>query len=295
MSGRGGVHAIVLLAFGACGPGGTPDAGAPDARAASVTELVGEVHLHQFPRGSHAWAAFLRDPLPAGVVHSHTIVDLEPPASEYVGACALYETPRCDPPCGSGTWCAATDRCAPLEPLVFVDGGEVRVAGSTVVPEIRMWFESEGATYLSSPAPGDSQLFAGGDLLGIQGGRGELAFAVDVRAPLAVEVTSPDLSAAVSVQADRDFEIVWASAGQGTVVVTLLASRDDGRAAHIRCLSADAGALSIARALLARLPPPPRSMRLEVDRDEERVAQVARRGAGVLVHVTQTTWKNWRE
>jgi hypothetical protein len=40
--------------------------------------------------------------------------------------------------------------------------------------------------------------------------------------------------------------------------------------------------------LIARLPPPPRSMSLEVERDEERILPTARAGAGLLVHAAHS-------
>ena len=97
--------AIGLVAFAAtaslpaCGddPRPTHDAGA----ATTITRLVGEIHLHQFPLGSHAWAAFLAEPIPTDRTVGDQLVAYEPAPTRVEGPCTLYVQPTCTPRCAT--------------------------------------------------------------------------------------------------------------------------------------------------------------------------------------------------
>lgn len=287
---------LVAGALAGCGAGGAGAADGPaldgGAPAAPITALVGEVHLHQFPLGSHAWAAFDQVPVPVAEVTTDTLHEIEPTPTLVEGPCALYQTPACSPVCAPGTYCASTNRCAPLEPVLDVDDGPVDVQGSQLWPDIRLTFSSVTSPYVSVPAPGDVQLFAGGERLAYRGGEGALAFAGTVVAPREVIVTAPDLTQPLRFPTAAPLAIAWVGEGADEIVVFLHASQESGTTAYVRCVTADVGTLDVPADIMAALPPPPRSIRLEVERDEQRIAATETSGLGVLVHVAQSTWKN---
>ena len=66
-----------LLLLGACG-GGPAKAATEDPQLPgdSVTSVVGEIHLHQFPLGAHGWATFIEPPVPLAELHGAELVHL---------------------------------------------------------------------------------------------------------------------------------------------------------------------------------------------------------------------------
>ena len=289
------VAMVAIASLPACGddPRPTRDAGAAPA---AVTKLVGEIHLHQFPLGSHAWAAFLAEPVPTDRTVGDQLVAYEPAPTLVDGPCTLYVQPTCTPRCGADTICLAHDVCTPLRPVRYIDGGDVDVTGSSLHDRIHMFFVDARGPYDADPAPGRGQLFAGGERLEVRGGRGDLAFGGVLAAPQAVRVTDPDLARDLRLPPDAPLTLAWDSDRSLQIVVLIsVSSSVDGRAADIRCSTSDTGGLTIPRAMIAALPPPPRDERLEIERNDERTFSTGRPGVGVIVHVAQSTWKNGTE
>jgi hypothetical protein len=280
------------LAAASCA-GAPPDVPLP----AAVERLVGEVHLHQFPAGSHAWAGFPEAPVAVGDVHGDQLFEIDDPIAAAEGACVLFVQPSCAAGCAGASYCAAADRCAPLPHVVDVDGGEVDATGSSLQPAIRMWFAGADSTYASEPPPGPANLFAGGEELVVTDGTLGFAFRARVEAPAPMVVTSPDLTQP-DVALSGALALRWTPGGADQVVVVLSDSAHDGEAAWVRCVTADLGELDVPASLIGALPPAPRDLRIEVERDQERLVPVARDGAsglGVLLHASFTAWKNWSE
>ncbi len=270
--------ACVLLAGCAAAPADEP---APRKAAVAITAVVGQVYVHQFPIGSHAWAAFVADPVALADYQSDQLITLEPPAARREGACALHVLPRCVQECATGSYCAEDETCAPLPNPRYVDRGPISVSGGSRPNPIKLWFD--GAVYASDPKPGPVQLFAPGDTLSFAGSD----FATTLPGPALpnVHVAEPLHFPTASAYAIR-----WDSEAAPAIVVNLIASRPDGQGAFIRCATADVGALDVSATLMAGLPPPPRDIRLEVERYEERIIPTSTPGVGVLVRVAQTAW-----
>ncbi len=271
--------------------GATQDASTP----VPVTSLIGEIHLHQFPLGSHAWAGFLDKPLPLSRAHPDQLVEYEMPKTRVEGPCALYVQPSCVPGCGPRTYCSATDTCTAFEPLKYIDVGEVKVVGSTKVPTLRMFFDRSESTYQTEPPAGPIQLFAGGDQLSLEGGKDDYAFRGSIPSPPSVAVTAPDLTKDLRFPLDGPLKIDWVSEASLSMTIIITASAHDGPLAYIRCNTADVGSLTVPASMMSALPRPPRDIRLEIERYEERTFPIARPGVGIFVNIAQSTWKNGTE
>ena len=262
---------------------------------APVTALTGEVHLHQFPDGAHAWTAFIEPPLPIQAMHGDSVTEVDTAATSIVGPCTLYMAPTCSRQCSDSSFCYAPNDCANLPSWTYIDGGPVQVTGSSVVPLIRMWWNASAAAYDADPAPGFTHLFAGGDDLELLGGSGPYAFTGDVPAPLPVSLISPDPRADFLLETNGPFEISWVSDHSDEIEILITAYATSGASAEIRCVTTDTGAFTIPASLMRALPPPPRETRFEIVRNEQRVLPVARDGLGVYVHAAQSTWMNGQD
>ena len=259
---------------------------------APVTRLIGEIHLHQFPLGSHAWAGFLANPMPLARAHPDQLVEYELAPTAKDGNCTLFQEPSCTPGCQPSSYCSATDTCSRFEPLRFVDAGEVAVVGSSVLPKLRMFFNGPESTYDTQPPAGTIQLFKGGDRLDIRGGTGAFAFSGSMPAPMPVKVIAPDLGKDLHLPLDGDLRVDWVSEESLSVALIITVSAHDGPLAYIRCNTADVGSLTVPRSMMAALPRPPRDTRFELERYEERVFATARPGVGIFVNAAQSTWAN---
>lgn len=250
------------VAFLGCAP--SPPTSVRDAGARGAPQqIAGHVGLHQFADGSHAWATFA-DPVAVDGYHGDDPFGIEPPPTLQSGACSLHPM-------------------APLQPapLHLRDAGEIRASGAT---PLRMWFTAGG--YATDPAPGRARLFFGGEHLAIVGGSGDLAFDTTVTAPTRPQVTAP---VELHVPSSGALTVAWDSESSPTMVVVLTASSPSGDA-FIRCATSDVGTLTIAHELLSALPAPPRELRLDVERFEERLAPTRGGTVGVLVRLAHTTW-----
>ncbi|GAC1352166.1 MAG: hypothetical protein NVSMB1_12330 [Polyangiales bacterium] len=293
------VFAMILLpaAFNCDGAQAPSDKAPPDdsPRETPVRQLIGEIHLHQFPLGSHAWAGFLQSPVPLARTHPDQLIEYELPPSRREGPCTLYLEPTCKPMCLATSYCSATNVCAPFEPLHYVDAGAIEVLGSSVLPRLRLFFRGEDRTYDSEPLAGAIQLFKGNERLRLRGGRGEFAFDSTMQTPTAVTVTSPNLRNDLHLPLDDEFTVAWVSEQSLSMVVLITVARNDGPLGYIRCNTADVGSLVVPRAMMVALPRPPRDTRLEVERYEERVFPTSRPGVGILVNIAQSTWESGKD
>jgi len=286
----------LAIAVAACA--GDPSVPAPPAPPVAtphpITALAGEVHLHQFPLGSHPLALFVDEPVPIASMQGDSVVEIDPPPTAVEGACTLYLQPRCSA-CVAGEMCVAPEVCAPVPRFTFVDRGAVTVTGSAIVPAIRFWFDAATSDYLSTPPPGATALFAGREQLRVRGGGEAFAFDEYVPSPLAVTLTTPDPGAELRVPTRAAMPVAWKGEGGDAVEIVVFASSDDASSGFVRCSTTDGGALTVPAPLVARLPQPPRATRVEVSRIEQRIVPTARAGVGVFLHVAQTAWMNGRD
>jgi hypothetical protein len=191
---------LVALAAAACGTsagGGAPAGGAPDADFTPpppVMQVMGEIHLHEFPLGGHAWALFLKQPLGLDHVNGDSITELYYTPTKVESACTLYVLPSCTPQCPTTSYCSAPNVCTTLPDYVEVDGGEVDVTGSMLIPTIRL-FADATANYESVPPPGPQRLFTGGEMLHIADTSQGFGLDTTLPAPDAVALQMPDPSA----------------------------------------------------------------------------------------------------
>jgi hypothetical protein len=271
------------------------DASAPPSPSSSpVVTVAGEVHLHEFPSGGHAWADFTSTPRDVSELRGDSLFELDSEPTKIEGPCTLFTIPTCTPACASGTFCYADGDCAPIPQTTYVDAGAVVVIGSSTVPEIRL-FTNGGTTYVADPAPGTTKLYAGGELLDVGGCDGDYEFHGQLPAPKPVTVTLPDLTQPLAIPLDGPLDLAWQSEDTDQIEVYLTASTSGGSGGVVRCVTTDGGALRVPVDLVAALPRPPRSTRLEIVRVEQRVFAMKRAGYGVLVHAAQSTWKNGQD
>jgi hypothetical protein len=108
-------------------------------------------------------------------------------------------------------------------------------------------------------------------------------------------MTAPAPDVGLHLPTSGAYAVEWVPAGSDEVDVVVSASRSDGTAAQVRCTTGDTGAFMIPASIVERLPSPPRTTRVEIDRTEQRIMPVARAGLGVLVHSAQSAWKNGQD
>jgi hypothetical protein len=248
--------AVAALGAAACGSGASPP----------VSRLYGEVHLHEFPGGTHPGALFVDEPVARATVRGDSVLPPTMAPSARAGACELVE---------SGAACPA-----PCRPPAFADAGRVRIDGTRVPVELAL--DRESASYLPTvPLAAGTLLFDGGEELIVRGdGAGAPGFAGEVRAPMPLTLRGPmPLTAADGVL------VSWAPDRSTAITITLVASTTDGRFAIVTCGAADAdGALRVPDELIARLPAPPRDLQLQVSRDQIAYAPATVAGEGVVLH-----------
>jgi hypothetical protein len=291
--------AALLLAAGCGGArsasppaaNGADDAAAPTLAANGVTELVGEVHLHQYPGGTHAWTAFVDQGLPVDAAKKDSITEIDTVVTSQEGPCVLRVAPDCTQACPGPTFCFAPDTCQDLPTWKYIDGGEVDVTGSSIVPLIRMYWDATSAGYDSQPAPGAPELFAGGDPLRLAGGTGDFIFEQSVQAPSGVTLLTPDPGSDLHL-APGALAVTWAPDVSDAIEILITSQASSGASAVIRCVTTDTGALTVPADMIDALPPPPRQTSFQILRNDDRIVPVARAGAGIFVHAAQTTWIN---
>lgn len=259
-----------------------------------VTSLVGSLLLHEFPAGGHGSLTITDKPVTLAEFDGREPFTL--PLSQTVreGPCQLFLKPRCNPACPGDSQCTAPQKCTQVPQLFNIDIGEVRVTGSLTAPLIRFWFVGPPFTYGVEPAPGAAKLYAGGERLHVSGGVGPYALDADWSAPAPVVVYEPAEQQPLHLPVAGPFPLRWEPAGGGLMVIYLIASTSSGDWGNIRCLVPDSGAFAIPASLVSALPPPPRAVRYELERDEEVLAPLPALGPGVgmFVHAAFTAWQN---
>jgi hypothetical protein len=269
--------------------GAAPGAPAPD----EVSWLIGEVHLHQFPVGSDQWAAFVEPPVGIHEVQGQSITETDTQATLVDGPCTAFVLPACTPACGASEYCWAPDDCRPFPRWGEFDAGSFAVDGSAVQPGIRFWFDPLQSRYASAPPAGsDEPLFAGGEPLTLRGGSGDWTATTEVPAPAPVVLQSPSPSTPLHFPSGGSWEIRWQAGGGDEMDVYLSVSAGNAPGVQARCVTGDAGFFVVPAAVVALFPAPPRQVRLELQRSEQRVARATRPGYGVLFHVAFSAWMN---
>jgi len=261
--------AVALVSLASCAP-------APP-KASAVTVLSGEITLHEFVGWTHAWAVFLDPGVPVASVRDTEILSLPPTPSTHVGACEIWHRPTCND-CRDGTFCQADGVCTAYPVRSYADVGPIDVSGGH--GPMTMSFAPRSQLYESTPPPGPAYLFDGGESL-------EVAFQdqrVTLAAPQFLSLQSPSLTP-FRIPAQGDLSFAW-SAGDAELIeifVDASSSVDYMQATSLRCLGNDGGTFTIPAAVLAELPPPPRTTHLEVTRNVDRIVPLGG-DRGVLIH-----------
>jgi hypothetical protein len=285
--------AMLAAAMAGCGVSArapTPGSDRPLLPDDPVTSLVGELHLHQFPLGSHAWAAFIAEALPTSAVRDDQLIQLDQVPTATAGLCTLWRRPVCTPACQGGAYCAGTDLCRTVPPVLYVDGGPIAIRGSLLQPLISLVFTAADTGYQSTPPPGRALLFGGGEVLDVEGGQGPYRLAGALPAPTWLSVSQPDLGAPLHVPTTGPLELRWDAGTAALVVILVNASRSDGDYGVIRCVGPDSGSATVPAELLAGLPSPPRDNRIEIERDNELILKTVTPGVGIYTHAAFSAW-----
>jgi len=284
-----GMALAALCVVAGCGGGG-PSQPSPSA----VSVLVGEVTIHEFVDWTHAWAVFLADGVPAAQARYDTIL-YAPTSTTQLGACEVLRGPVCHVPCGAQAYCQSDDHCAPSPTRVFVDAGPLAVMGGNGSLEpMTMRFDPASALYASTPSPGPGLVFTGGESLEIAlaGGSGIPATRSTIVTPAPVQLTAPARDP-LRVPPNEPLHFAWTQGNAEFLEILLVASSnvDATRWTSVRCLTDDRGEYDMPIAVLATLPPAPRTLHLEVTRNSERVIAIGA-ARGILIHTGSTLGTN---
>jgi hypothetical protein len=231
--------------------------------------VVAEVHLHQYAFGSHAAAGFLRRAVPYRRELDEQLVHFLPEPTAREGDCRLDLATRCSPACdGAREYCEAS-QCRPYTPLQFLDAGALTVTGSSAVSPLVLTFDPRIPGYRSG-RPATAPIFAAGDRLAIVGPEGPWSFRADVVAP-----PMPMPSTALDLPASGAMRVAWAKVSSA-IAIRISVAGHDGAGGSIACVyDEDRGEAVIPESFIARLPPPPRSVNLSLERFERRSPAVA--------------------
>jgi hypothetical protein len=278
---------------GYAGPGPSDPGPTP---ADEVAWLFGEVHLHQFPIGSDQWAAFVDPPVGIHEVQGESITEVDTEATLVDGPCTVFVIPVCVPGCKEGSYCWAAGDCRPFARWSMFDAGSFDVTGSQSQADIRFWFEPSPSRYASAPPAGsDQRLFDGSEPLTLRGGAGVWTAATEVPAPPPVLMQSPSPAEPLHFPISGPWEIRWQAGGGDEVDVYLSASAGNAAGVQARCVTGDSGSFVVPADVVALFPAPPRQVRIELQRAEQRIARATRSGFGVLFHVAFSTWMNGQD
>jgi hypothetical protein len=260
---------------------------------ANITHLAGALFLHEFPASGHGTLNVVEKPISLAELDGREPFSLRYEPAARQGSCWLFLPPSCAPACAPSKLCTGPNQCTPITPLLNLDIGELQVTGSATAPLIRLWFIAPESSYGVDPAPGAAKLYAGGERLEITGGRGPYALHGSWPAPAPVVVYEPAEQQPLHLPTAGPFTLRWEPAGSSLMVVQLITSGRDGAWGNIRCLVPDSGSFTVPGELIAALPPPPRSVRYELERDEELLLPLPLGpGVGMLVHAGFTAWQN---
>jgi len=228
-------------------------------------KLVGEIHVHGFAGGVHPAALFLSTPVSADEVDGDSVVP-EATGTKRDG-CVIV---------------SSDDKSAPPE-LHVVDAGALRILGGLGVPRVELAFHP-GEGYLPVGELPRRELFGGGEPLTYEADGGEApAFRGSLVAPVPLELYAP----AKLTLPGTSLTVRWKPDRAERIQLALIASTRQGRWVAIRCRAVDAaGVFTFPAALVAKLPPPPRDLQLEVTRNQIVRAATAVEGVGVILHAS---------
>lgn len=273
---------VLSVALAAC----SGDRAAPRQEPAGASGITAEIHVHQYPGGSHLTAGFLERPVPFRPELDEQLVHFHDTYAAREGECALTVSSRCTPTCdGDREFCALGGTCTPYEQLRFLDGGPVVVRGAPFADPIRLTYDAAGAYYVSD-RPSTEPVFIGGETLRVEVPGGPWALTTEIEAPIPAAPTSP--VAPLHVAADAPLRVEWPIA-RGSVMVRLHASNKLGEWANVACTGEDRGFAEIPRALIARLPAAPRDLTLELIRFHRKLLPLPRPGEQAAVIVAATS------
>jgi hypothetical protein len=272
----------LMLGLGACsGDGGSQKTSLADAR------LIGELTLHELlpPDWTHAWAAFLDPSGPLAPEDAESALTMLPEPTPAVGACEIVTAATCNLQCPQDTICQ-WNRCVTTKPLRYIEAGMIHVSGGQgPLSPMSFTFGPEGGIYESAPPPGPGFLFTGGEIIDILfDGSGPLpAMHAQFESPAALEVTSPDLRA-LHLPKSGALHLAWNGVHRTALEFVLsVSSNTSSDASIVRCTLADDGVFDVGPEILAQLPPPPRSIHLELSRLNRQVSP-AGPNHGILIH-----------
>jgi len=276
--------AVLALAFalGACGSnGGSADPSSTDVR------LIGELTLHQLlpPDWTHAWGAFLDPSSPLAPTDAESALTPLPEPTPAVGTCVIVTAETCELQCPQDTVCQ-WNRCETTKPLPFVEAGLVHVTGGRgPLSPMSLAFVPETGIYVSAPPPGPGFLFTGGEIVDItfDGGGPLPMMHAQFESPAPLKVTSPDLEA-LHLPASGPLHLGWNAVHSTALEFVLsVSSNTTGDTRIARCTLEDDGSFDVPPEILAQLPPPPRSIHLELSRLNRQVSPADSNHA-VLIH-----------
>ncbi len=221
--------------------------------------VVAEVHLHQYDFGSHAAAGFISSRVPYREELDEMLVNFAVPPALIEGPCRLGVPQTCSPTCAGGTHYCSNGQCLPYQQLQFRDEGPVVITGSSHAEKITLSFNARSSAYYAD-RPFSAPLFAAGDLLTVD----TALFRAEITAP-----ARPNLITPLLLPSEGAYKIEW-EPGKGTIALRLNVASPSGAAAAIVCIADDQGAITIPASMMARVPPPPRTVQLEVERRARR-------------------------
>lgn len=224
-----------------------------------VSGVVAEVHLHQYDFGSHAAAGFIDTRVPYQDELDEVLVNFVIAPALVDGGWQLTIPSICTPACPGDTHYCSGSRCLPYQQLRFQNGGPVVVTGSSHVSPVTLAYNPKTRVY-QSDQPFSTPVFRPGDRLTIESS-GPWPFRAELVAP---RVPTRSRRCCFPPRAPT------ASSG-----------------AFITCIAEDTGASTIPAAMMARVPPPPRFVQLDLER-RARQKVVIRSGELAVVTLAAT-------
>jgi len=226
-------------------------------------------------------------------MQGESITEVDTQATSVEGPCTVFVLPVCDPGCAPGQYCWSSDTCKPFPVWTPFDAGSFAVTGSQALSVVRFWFEPSVGAYESDPPAGSNvPLFRGGEALTLAGGQGDRSASTEVPAPIPVVLDAPSPLEPLHFPMSGPLDVRWESAGGDEMDLYLSVATNNSPGVEVRCVIGDSGAFTVPADVVARFPRPPRQIRIELQRTEQRIARAVRRGYGVLFHVAFSAWLN---
>jgi hypothetical protein len=252
-----------------------------------ITQLAGEIHIHQFATGGHVGAELVMPPIPLASAGLASLLEIPYAVAATAGACRAVVRPYCSMDCPPRQFCVARDTCGGWPDEAPTEAGAIDITGGQRTARVDLAWQPDRAMYL--PSPLGASVFTGGELLHVHAAGGALqAFSADIVAPHTLVLTQPEV-APLRLPTVGPLALAWVpDATDNTGEIRALLTVDDvqGQATTwIQCEAADGdGSLVVPESLVALLPPPPRNYILEVTRNVVTIAPLGDDGVGVRVH-----------